>query len=310
MKLLTNYLFLLSVLSGLVFTSCSDDDNDPVDLKDTYLLSELGVTFSDQVKRPLFKLAYDTNGELATATYYLYNRGEDADNPTKVEPEETTTYKFVHKGSEIAVTCETTDHDMNDEVTEWVTTLTLNNGYIISAKSEDSETVSYTWKDGKLQNVFDYTFTYAGNNVKTAVEESTDTDGDRIYESKCLYTLTCNTAKANSFSIIPFELLAALGDNVDVLVLTLCDNEVEKTVHTDSYAVKNKSDNALIREEKEDATSDYTYSYNENGLMSSAIVKDTYYYKRTDHQNPANNIEETPDTDSYTMHFDYIKKSK
>jgi len=313
MKLFKNYLFLFFLLSGVILTSCSsdDDDNNPTNTDDEYLISQLDVTYGDQVKRPLFKLAYETNGDLSTATYYYYNIGEEQDAPDKVELDETVTYKFVRSANKITVNCSSVEHSEADEVSEWVTTLTLNNGNIVSVENASDEPgiVTYAWKNGKLQSAYNYTFTYNGNNIDKAVEESTDSYDDFVFDEKCMYTLTCNTQKANSFSLIPVELIAVTGDATDVLVLALCNNEITKSVHTDSYITKNKSDNSVIREEIDDVISDYTYSYDKNNMVTSVTVKDTDNDKSVDSANPDNNWEETT-TSSYSLHFEYIKKSK
>lgn len=312
MKLLTNYFFLLCVFSGLIFTSCSNDDDDkPADDDETYLLSQFDVTFADLVRRPLFELNYGSDGKLSAAKYYYYNTGENPDEPEKTELDATITYQFTRTEKEIVVNCSYLNNKTaNNKVENWIVKLTLNNGQIISAHNLDNEgeTTLYTWKDGKLQNVYGYDFTYKGDDIDNMISQQSDTNEDDIYETKCVYELTCNNGKTNPFTIIPFELLAVTGDNIDVFPYALCNNEITKIVHTDFYSRRNE--NKVFYETSSAVISDYTYKFNENNLMSSATLKETSHDIRIDYENPEYNNDEISDAGSYTIHFEYIKKGK
>lgn len=312
MKQAKNYLLLLFTLLGLSFTACSSDDGNTPEPSpyESYSMTQMDVTLNDQVKRPLFKFTYNNDGQLTRAIHYFYNIGEEEGNPNSVALDETTTYNFTRSENKITVICSLIDHTENDEVREWTTTITTAHGYITQVENIDNEgeTVHYTWDSGKLKKLYDYDFTYNGNNVKEVIEKSTDTYGEYIYDESCTYVLDCNTGKWNAFSCIPMELLAVMdGEDIDMLSTILCANEVKQVVHTDKYITKNKSDNKLISESLDRETTDYTYVYNNSNLISKANAKYTYYRKVTDYQNAENNQEKTEDRGTTIIDFTYEK---
>lgn len=306
MKLSKIYLLLFFVLSGLVFISCSNDDTDPIDeVNDEYLLSQLDITYTDEVRRPLFKMSYDANGDISSATHYFI----DAEELVVLA---TTTYEFVRNGNKITVNCSLTNHVEDNKVSSWVTTLTTNIGTIISAENVENngETISYTWSGDKLQNVSGYDFTYKGKNVESAVEKHGSSFEDYYSESSCFFELICDAEKSNPFTLIPQELLAVIGDSADVLVLYLCDNEVKQLVHTDGNISKIISEDSLFYEETDTVTSAYTYTYDSNNMATKVFVEDTRHYKRKDYEEPENDRDEITDGGSYTLSFEYMKKNK
>jgi len=313
MKRTKNYLLLLFIVLGLSFTACSSDDDYTPEPSPYvgYNLTQMDVTFNDQVKRPLLKFTYNENGQLTQGIHYFYNIGEDPDNPNSVALDETITYNFTRSGNKISVTCSLIDHTENDEVREWTTTITTSSyGYISQVENIDNEgeTVEYTWDNGKLKKLYDYDFTYSGNNVEKAIEQSSEIYGDYIYDESCSYEQKFNTKKSNGYSLIPIELLAVMdGDNIDMIAMVLCANEITQVVHTDEYNAKNKSDNKLVRESLDRETIDYTYTYNSDNLISVSTAKYTDYRKVVDHQNAENNVDKTEDRGTTVLNFTYVK---
>jgi hypothetical protein len=314
MKLFKNYFLPLFIV--FAFAACSSDGNDPEVIIEPpgieYKLTKLDVTFADQVKRPLFDLIYDDDNQLTQAVYYFYNIGEEDGDETDVKLDQTTTYHFIHSADIISVNCILIDHTKNDTKSEWITTLTTSNGRIVKASNVNDEgtTITYTWEDNKLKKVFGYDFTYNSYNVEKAVETDTDSDENYIKESTCSYELTHNKSSSNPFVYIPLELLAVMddnGENMDILPLRLCINGVQQVVHTDNSKTKN-TDNSMISEWIDKEIIDYTYTSNNNNLVTSAIAKYTYYYKKTDYINPEWNKEETTDGGSTLMHFTYVER--
>lgn len=313
MKLFKNYFLPLFIV--FAFAACSSDNNEIIiePPLTEYNLTKLDVTFADQVRRPLFDLTYDDNNKLKQAVHYFYNIGEEDGDETDVKLDETITYHFIHSADIISVNCILIDHTEDNAKREWITTLTTSNGRIVKTSNVNDEgrTVAYTWENDKLKKVFNYDFTYNGNNVEKAVEVSTYSDENYASESTCSYALTCNINQSNPFTFIPLELLVVMdsdGDNMDILPLALSANEVQQVVHTDDSKSKNKPDNDWANEWLEKETTDYTYTRNNNNLVTSAIAKYTNYYKRTDNNNPEGNKEKMTDGGSTIMHFTYVER--
>ncbi|MDH6309705.1 hypothetical protein M2451_002111 [Dysgonomonas sp. PFB1-18] len=313
MKLLKNYFLPLFIV--FAFAACdSDDNNDIIEPPITeYNLTKLEVTFADQVKRPLFDLTYDDNNKLTQAVYYFYNIGEEDGDETDVKLDETMTYHFIHSADIISVNCIRINHTKDDAKSEWITTLTTSNGRIVKASNVNNKgkTIVYTWENNKLKKVFNYDFTYNGSNVEKAIEAHEYSDDYYIRENTCSYALTCNTNKTNPFAYIPLELLAVMdsdGDNMDILPLVLSANEVQQVVHNDEAKMKKSPDNNVEWESMVKETINYTYTRDNNNLVTTATTQQTDYFSLTHHVDSQWNVEETTDGGSTLMHFTYVER--
>lgn len=314
MNLFKNYLFVLAVGLVFAFTSCSSDDDDvaPPTPEETHLLSQVDITFADEVKRPLLKFTYENN-TLSQAIHYFYDTDADPDynDLRSITLLETFTYEFIHSQDKISVSCTSIDHTKNDKKTEWVTTLITSNGYIVKAENVgyEGEDYVYTWDSNKLKNVFDYSFTYNGNNVESAIQKETYTDENTKRNIVCEYTLTNNISKPNPFNMIPLEFLASMGEeDMDMLSTVLCKDEVKQLIHTDISISIDINTNKTISEHTDKDITNYTYTYDSNNMVSAILATGGTYYKRVDYLYPEYNKEVTSEDDPYTINFTYIKE--